>query len=600
MAQEETKPLPWVLPALLVFAASFFLPGIQWGLPSRSADPYLFGNRTPWTGQQILALAPDWGQDTNRAADVAAHPLANRDQPILLNQTDAQCAAIVRRYRLYSDQPDEMITLRALAQMKPAKLQFDPKLYQYGGLWIYPIGALFKIASLFRLVRVTPDLAFYLEHPEAFGRLYVLMRLYSAAWGLVGVAVMYHLAQRISQSQIIGATAAVCYMLLPTVINGAHEAKPHLAGAVLGLIAVDMAIRAIESGHWRSVIATGIACGAAASMVLSGWLMIGILPVMGIFAARSNGLSSTAHLAPPGRAGILPPTKQPIPALPGWAKSALMQIVAKIAASCAIATLTYAVCNPYVILHLLGDRTVLQSNIENSVAMYQAPASVDGALHGILLLAEGGSTTIFFGMLAIGFFAWRKEPIAWLLAAAALPGLCVFLMHATGKPGEYARFALSFDLSLIVGMVLGISVLKRTVERVVMGCVLVLMLLPFGISYVLDYERETFVGSTRLIVAERLADLSSGGTLAVDAEPAPYSLPPVDLFRWKMVLLPRGMAAPVDADVRVDPVDAAGVDSANVAYLNRPVLLPTPISWAGKPFRIQTPPDDASAAKGRP
>jgi hypothetical protein len=466
--------------------------------------------------------------------------------------------------------------------MKPGKLQLDPKLYQYGGLWVYPIGGLLKLASLFHLVRLTPDLSFYLDHPEAFGRLYVVMRLYSAAWGLVGVAVMFGLARRISGSQLIGAIAAVCCTLLPTVINGAHEAKPHLAGAVLGLIAVDFAIRAIERGDWRWVIASGVACGAAASMVLSEWLVIGVLPAMAICLLWHGRL---AHVSAQGRKIMGGP---PMP-----------RVIALLMGACVSALAAYAIFNPYVIVHLLGDRAVLQSNLENSAAMYQSPASVDGVLHGVVLLAEGGSTTIFFGMFAIAFFAWRKEPIAWLLVGATVPGLFVFLVHATGKPGEYGRFALALDVVLLLGATIAMRVFKRTIERVVAGAMLVLMLLPLGASYVLDYGRETFGGASRLVAAERLRTLPGAVTLGMDAEPAPYALPPVNLFDWKWVLLPRGAAMPGDVDVRIDPVDSAGADGANVQFVIRPVLLATPISWAGKPFRVEMRSGVDFAAKGQ-
>jgi hypothetical protein len=568
----ERKAGGWVLIALLCFAGMILLVGIQWGLPSRASDPFLFGNRTPWMGREIVALAPEWGEDANRGADVAAHPLANRDQPIVANQTDAERAAIVRRYRLYTEQPDEMITLRALAQMKPAKLQFDPKLYQYGGLWIYPIGGLLKIASLFHFIRLTPDLAFYLDHPEEFGKLYVVMRLYSAAWGLLGVVVMFSLARRISQSRIIGAVAGICYTLLPTVINGAHEAKPHLAGAVLGLIAIDFAMRAIEFGDRRWAIGAGAVCGAAGGMVLSGWLAVGVLPVMAFLMPERVPLQGNRYA---GKWVIL-----------------FLGIVAAI--------LVYAAFNPYVIAHLLGDRSVLKSNLGNSAAMYQAPASVDGFFHGIRLLLDGGSTVIFFGMWAVALDGFRRKPIAWMLLAGSVPVLCVFLIHATGKPGEYARFALPADLLLVLGAALGMGVISRPIERLMMGIVLCLMLLPLGASYHFVYARESSGESTRLAVATQLQKLSAAGEkiLAVDAEPAPYVLPPVDLFKWKIVLLPRGMAT-ADADVRIDAADAAGKDTSTVSYLPRPILLPTPISWAGKPFRIETRPDGATAATGQ-
>src|SRR5687767_608078 len=128
------------LAGCLLFGGVVFLTGITWGLPSRAADPYLFGDHTPWTGQQILELAGGWGDDsgTRLGADVDLNPVAGRERVVVLNGTDAQRAEIVRRYRLFSYQPDEMLTLRALSRMKPGRGDLDPRLYQYGGLWIYP------------------------------------------------------------------------------------------------------------------------------------------------------------------------------------------------------------------------------------------------------------------------------------------------------------------------------------------------------------------------------------------------------------------------------------------------------------------------------
>src|SRR5438067_9465079 len=131
-----------VVAAIAVFAAIVFCAGINWGLPSRASDRFLFGSRTPWTGEQIIALAGAWDESADRGADIAMHPLAGRDRPIVLNETDGQRAEIVRRFRLYSCQPDEMITFRALSRMKPSRGDLDPRFYQYGGLWVYPVGAL--------------------------------------------------------------------------------------------------------------------------------------------------------------------------------------------------------------------------------------------------------------------------------------------------------------------------------------------------------------------------------------------------------------------------------------------------------------------------
>src|SRR5579884_2110902 len=183
--------LPWMpLLILLPAAAVVFFWGVGWGLPSRRVDPFLFGDHRVWSGAQLLQLAGPT-EDPQRGADVATHRIDVRDRPVVVNETDEQRARIVRRYRLMSHQPDEWNTLKALSEMKPGQRNFDPKLYQYGGLWVYGVGAMLKAAGLAGLITVRSDMTYYLDHPEAIGRFYVLARTYSALWGLVGVAAVY-------------------------------------------------------------------------------------------------------------------------------------------------------------------------------------------------------------------------------------------------------------------------------------------------------------------------------------------------------------------------------------------------------------------------
>jgi len=126
------------LAGCLLLGAVIFLSGIDWGLPSRRVDPYLFGDHPVWTGAEIVRLAPPRPAGGQVGADVDVNPLGGAASagPVVVNATDAQRAEIVRRYRLYTYQPDEMITLMSLSAMRPGSLQLDPTLYQYGGLWI--------------------------------------------------------------------------------------------------------------------------------------------------------------------------------------------------------------------------------------------------------------------------------------------------------------------------------------------------------------------------------------------------------------------------------------------------------------------------------
>jgi len=208
---------------------------------------------------------------------------------------------------------------------------------------------------------------------------------------------------------------------------------------------------------------------------------------------------------------------------------------------------------------------------------------------------------IAVGACGIVFSLPQRKAIQWLLLAATIPALLLFLAHATGKPGEYGRFALPVDVLFVVGSALAQSEFKRTRDRAAMGLLMCVMLLPTSASYLLGFVQDAFGHSTRFRTAEELQQWSANGasTLAINSEPAPYVLPPVDLFEWKIILMPAGAAMPHGADVRIDPADGVGPDIATIQSFISPPFLATPISWAAKPFRIEIRQDVFSAAKAR-
>jgi len=184
--------------------------GISWGLPSRKIDRYLFGDAEPWSGEKIYRLAGANAKfSPDRGADVDVDPLKKPgDEPVLLTGSDEDIAKIYLRYRLYTYQPDEMITMMALAGMRPRELNLDPKLYQYGGLFLYPVGGLIGASGLLGLIDVRSDVVYYLDHPDEFGKFYVVARAYSAAWGALGVLIVFAITRRIARARGTSARAA--------------------------------------------------------------------------------------------------------------------------------------------------------------------------------------------------------------------------------------------------------------------------------------------------------------------------------------------------------------------------------------------------------
>ncbi len=442
------------LPLLLLpVAAAWFLAGIDWGLPSRRVDPYLFGTHPVWTGAEIQqkaeaaaagATSARWN-DPSRGADVDSTPLGRSSIPIQVNATDAQRAEIIRRYRLYTYQPDEMITMMSLAKMRPGQLDFDPRLYQYGGLWVYPVGGMLVAGSKLGLIqlRTGPNaLTWYLDHPEAFGRFYVAARLYVVLWGLVGVVAVYRIVREVQWTVLAAIVAAAAFAMMPVVVNMAHEAKPHLPGAVLALLATLAGARYARTGRWRDALGAGALCGAAFGMVLSMLPAFAILGVMTLLRPLS------------------------------WGRRAAVAVGAA-----AVGGIVYGLTNPYVVIHQFWHREVFQSNLSNSTAMYQDIRPLAGLVTEASLISEGMSPLLAIcGIVGAGFLGVRayhlradrspaevrRRATGLLLATPALLMLAQFAALGAGKPGEYGRFLLLPNTFLMIEAVVAAGTFFRS------------------------------------------------------------------------------------------------------------------------------------------
>jgi len=568
-----------ILLGLLLVGVSVFGAGIDWGLPSHQIDPFLLPatdrsldsrNSFKVSGGYVTQEAGGWS-GADQPADVSSHVIVDRSGPVVLLDNGPQVsderakadavyrARMIERYRLYSEQPDEMINFRALAQIKPSinlsQGNFDPKLYQYGGLWIYPLGGLIGAGSVVDVLTVG-DLGYYVDHPEAIDGFYIIARGYSMFWGLIAAIASFLLVRRWTKSLYIATAAAVCFILMPVVVNSAHEAKPHLAGAALLLLAVLAACEFVASGRMKSAIWAGILCGAAAGMVLTGAMGLVLIPTMIVL--------SNASIAKRLGAGAI---------------------------ALVLAIVVYFATNPYVAVHLLHGASdpILRSNLGNTRAMYafgNLPSALGRAAE---LLVAGTSWPLMLaaivGLLLCIPRAFRRSE-GWLLAVLCLVEAVQFSLLAAAKPGEYARFGLVVDIGLlIVAMVIIEQRIKSTWLRRTIAAVLVIGVGVYGVPYTLGFLRSAQTNSSSQVAAAEIArradQLPSDHppTIGVFNEPAPFSLPPVDLSRFRLILLPLGSTG---SETGVDMIVAPD-QSIDLWRPSR-----TPISWANRGFDISS------------
>lgn len=540
------------------------LPLAFWGLPSAREDATLFGGATPWPAERY-GVADDLAarQTRNAGADTDLDPLQPTDALVDLTATDRERAAVLRRYRLFSRQPDEMITFLALQRMRPRALDFDPRLYQYGGGYIYLIGAALGTSAVFGATTLTTNAGTYLTQPDLFGQFYVVARCVSLLFGVLTLIAAAKLARR-AGGRSAGWIALLCIAASPVFITASLEAKPHLPSACMMLWAMLTALDYVRRERIRDLVLLGLQAGYAFGLVLTGLAAAFLWPVLLLLRPRRWQLLLAAG---------------------------------------GIAVATYCATNPYVAINWITGNPAFSSNLDNSTAMYadQFQHAATGAARVAVLMYESvGPGVLLMGLVGGGLLL-RRQPRATLLAV--LPGLALLLLAvalAAGKPAEFARFLLVPALLLCMGTGIALQALaaRRPMATV---AVLVIVLGTMGTpAYIRSFATDArLTHESRFVAAQWIAaNVPAEATLGVIQEPAPYAIPPVDFTTRQVVLVPA--TRPADLQAAALPAvlvftaddDETYADAWWQAFYRLRIRFPdasvalSPITWANKPVFI--------------
>lgn len=591
--QQGNRERIW-LTLLGALYGAMVLTGFTWGLPSPQSDAFLFGENPKGAIAALIASSAELARsDAAVGADVDVNPIEVPTGVTVLNENRQAQFEIARRYRLFTHQPDEMITMMALSSMSPSALQLDPKLYQYGGLFVYPVGVLIRVASWFGLTTVSSDPAYYLENPEAFARFYWIARGYVALWGFAGIVLMFAIGRRIGGASV-GLLSATLFTLLPVVTCMAHEAKPHLPGAVLMLSAVWFAMRALDRQRARDWACFFGSCGAAVGMVLSSAPIMILIPLVIGLHCRNQHLRQVHELPSC--------SNRHVDYRPVFVRATVGGLL--------VAGLVYVITNPFVAINLLINRPVLFSNFGNSMAMYEIARVPEGLWRVVQLTVEGATLPIaIIGTLAALVAMKRASRVALPLIIAASTFALQFVLIGAGKPDEYGRFGIFYECALCIGaawLVVEMGGRFRTLN-VALGLALGAWCAFHSAGYLWGFHVDAKKQGSRAMVAAQLQDTAS---VAVIAEPAPYSCPPLDFARTSVVLYRSGPADLVhdrlrrwvedesanapdtmiaiidDPEESIDRLRLSKDFSAQV-FENRPSWLPRgKIGWANKPVLL--------------
>jgi len=265
--------------AVIAVIASVVLMGIGWGLPSKQRMALLTAGGGP-TPRQVQLL--DSLHILHALGQLPADSVPYRrgfdgtvDAKIALALTETEKLYALREFILGSSAVDEERTLIGLGRINPRKLDFNPKVYSYGGSYLYPVGFLYFVMRSAGLLHVTHDFAYYIQNPEQIARMYVAGRLLSLA-ALIGTLVLLALLGTLLSGRTAGSLALLTYGLATVILNHAIVMNPHLFTAFWITLATTLLLLYAGRREHRllkwSVLVAGFAVGSSVSAALMGLL----------------------------------------------------------------------------------------------------------------------------------------------------------------------------------------------------------------------------------------------------------------------------------------------------------------------------------------
>ncbi|MBI4858697.1 MAG: hypothetical protein HY815_00235 [Candidatus Riflebacteria bacterium] len=426
------------------------------------------------------------------------------DDPVLLART-------IRRYLTYTSDWDENSVIRSLAFMKPGQLDFNPRMFMYGGLAIYPVGGLIGAASAVGLLPRRPDAEHFLGHPESMARLYMAGRIWILGLVVLGIGLM-HWSARQGHPAEVALLATLLYAMSTPVHAWLNLLKPHLPAAGLGFFAYGLCAQAISCSRRSRLWWAAAVCAMAASLVPTVGLTL-IVPLVACFLFKEPAGEVSA---------AAPPSREP------WRVRAVLlgQVLLVYAA-------VFVVMNPYFLLDFRGLRA--EAGVHAGTYFGGPSLEVVVAMLRFQLLNAVPLPLVLLAICGIG--ARQTAPLLLTLALPAANLAWASLMFAGLADPVLVRFTLPSLPFICLLAAQGYRRLEGRLRLVGVPLLLwgVLRCLAMDLYYQTDRVTASGPASSELQAGRWIqANIVPPAPVGFSEDVVPRMLPPMDVARLRL------------------------------------------------------------------
>jgi len=174
--------------------------------------------------------------------------------------------------------PDEQNITYSLRNMNPRDFDFNPRFFGNPTFFTYQVGGLALASSALGVLPREMSKDYWLSHPEAVRRFYVLGRALSFVYACLAVLLIYILTKRITSSNRAAFIAAAVFVSLPVTAVHSHYMTVNASAVFWSLLAILYCVKICDRPSWPNYVLAALFAGLAVSTKMNNlFLPIAIL-----------------------------------------------------------------------------------------------------------------------------------------------------------------------------------------------------------------------------------------------------------------------------------------------------------------------------------
>lgn len=471
--------------------------GINWGIPDEQVSSMIFKNR-----EQIATFIPLMLTTHQEIREMQIYygapykPHYRPDEKITIDGKKTVSKEIINSCRSYftrSSGADEQAVIVALSKMSPSRFEFNPHFYEYGGVYLYPMGFFFYILSKFKVIKTTPDMSFYFLNPEEMGKLYIWGRVFGAIGALISIVVFFLICKDLFNNKILNYLLTLLYGTSAGFVVWSHYLKPFSYGMLWFLLTLYALIKFYKSEKEKWLyIASGFAGLSFGTLLSYGYIYWAI--IVFILFAKTN----------------------------------IQWKIKNICFTGLIFLITFFITNPYVIL---SYKEFIQE-LKYLKAYWHRDISLNAINIFLFNTMRYGLGAFLWFIILIGFIGgiiYKPEKLSFILLFIILPAFFYFAFTTA----EWVHYSIFLYPLFIISA--GLFFARTRFKNVITSCLIIVSL--YTILYTFSYVKLFGMENTReeagrwinenILLSEKIGLLEA---------PSPWRTPPFRFLEYDICI----------------------------------------------------------------